>query len=229
MRTALLILALSLTSSVHAAERLYAPVMVKQPTLACPNLASLKMRDGLAREDRTETLDGVNSLGRLTGECGKAPEGQWMFFEQASGAYVCLRPRLGADCSWVHRASVGEIVELGSNQKPNCQALAAIVEKSRKYQDEQSRAYYAEQPKNMAQSFVRGFLGDVAGMAAVNGRPIVTNADKSLSCHHDFVSAQETARRLVAYRACPSLGNAEQERTNYNATMRWANERCSPQ
>lgn len=160
----------------HAADRLYAPVMVKQSTLACPNLASLKMRDGLARQDRTETLDGVNSFGRISGECGTAPEGQWMFFEQASGAYVCLRPRLGADCSWLHRASVGEIVELGSNQKPNCQALAVLVEKSRKYEDERSREHAASQPKNMGESFVRGFLGDVVGQVGVNGRQMVTNA-----------------------------------------------------
>lgn len=213
----------------YAADRLYAPVMVKQSTLACQNLASLKVRDGLARQDRTETLDGVNSFGRISGECGTAPEGQWMFFEQANGAYVCLRPRLGADCSWLHRASVGEIVELGSNQKPNCQALAALVEKSRKYQEERSREHAATHPKNMGESFVRGLLGDVVGQVGVNGRQMVTNADKRLSCHNDFVMAQETARRLVAYRTCPSLGNAEQERTNYTATMKWANERCTPQ
>jgi hypothetical protein len=225
----LILLALSLSTSARAADRLYSPVMIKQPTIACPNIASLKLRDGLAQQDRTETLDGVNSLGGLVEKCGTAPEGQWMFFEQASGAYVCLRPRLGADCSWVHRASVSEIVELGSNQKPNCQALAATVEKSRKYQAELSKEYTSSQPKNMGESFVRGFLGDVVGMVGVNGRQVVVNADKKLSCHHDFVTAQETARRLVAYRACPSLGNAEQERANYNATMRWANERCSPQ
>ncbi|HEY2861904.1 MAG TPA: hypothetical protein VGJ21_26120 [Terracidiphilus sp.] len=213
----------------HAhAEKLYSPVYVKQTTGVCGDLASLKYRDGLIRQNRTEALSGINTMATFTGECGNAPEGQWMFFDQANGDYVCLRPRLGADCAWVRKVAVGEIVELSiPAQKPNCQAMAAAIDKSRKFQDELTARWKSERPKNRAEDFARGFMGDVLGMVTgVNGSQI----DNAKYCLWNFVSAQEEARRYLAHRACPAIspGKAELERQAYDGRMRLTNETCTP-
>jgi hypothetical protein len=70
-------------------------------------------------------------------------------------------------------------------------------------------------------------MGDMLGMVTgVNGGRV----DHAKSCVYYFVSAQEEARRMLAYKACPSLGagKAEQERQAYSVTMRVVNETCTP-
>lgn len=227
MRIAVVLLLSACATAAHA-EKLYSPVYVKQTTAACGDLASLKVRDGLIQQNRTETLSGINTMSALTGECGNAPEGQWMFFDQASGEYVCLRPRLGADCAWIRKAAVGEIVELSvPTRKPDCHAMAAAIDKSRKFEDELSARHKAERPANMAEDFARGVMGDMLGMVTgVNGNRV----DRAKICLYYFVSAQEEARRLLAYQACPALGagKTEQERQGYSVTMRVVNETCTP-
>lgn len=225
-----IVLALFLSAYVSAAhaEKLYSPVYIKQATGACGNLASLKYRDGLIKGNRTEALSGINTMATFTGECGNAPEGQWMFFDQASGDYVCLRPRLGADCAWVRKAAVGEIVELSiPTQKPNCQAMAAAIDKSRKFQDELIARWKSEQPKNAAESFAHGLMGDMLGtVTGVNGNHV----DNAKRCLFNFVSAQEEARRYLAHRACPAIspGKAELERQAYDSRIHFADDTCTP-
>jgi hypothetical protein len=201
MRIALALAFTACISAAHA-EKLYSPVYIKQTTGACGDLASLKYRDQLVHENRTEALSGINTMAAMSGECGNAPEGQWMFFDQANGDYVCLRPRLGADCAWVRKSAVGEIVELkASTQKPNCQAIAASIDKSRKFQDELTSRYRSEQPNGVAEGIAHGLMGDMLGMVTgVNG----SRVDHAKRCLFNYVSAQEEARRYLVYRACPA-------------------------
>ncbi|WP_316201347.1 MULTISPECIES: hypothetical protein [unclassified Bradyrhizobium] len=225
MRIAATVALCMLTTSAHA-ERLYSPVYVKQTTAACGDLASLKVRDNLLRQNRTEMLSGLNTMSVFTGECANAPAGQWMFFDQASGDYVCLRPRLGAECAWLPKSAVGEIVELTvSTRSPNCPALSSAADKSKKYEAELTSRWRAEQPKSRAEDFARGMLGDMLGM--VTGVP-GGRVDHAKNCLYYSVSAQEKARRVLIYQACPSLGNAGQERQNFSALNKIISDTCAP-
>nr|WP_157872633.1 hypothetical protein [Bradyrhizobium sp. ORS 278] len=214
-----------LATSAHAAK-LYAPVYVKQTTAACRNLASVQYRDSLIREQRTETLSGINTMATFTGECGNAPEGQWMFFDQSNGNYACLRPRLGADCAWLRKSALGEIVELTTPaNKPNCSALSAAVEKSKKFEAELTERWRAERPKSRAEDFARGMLGDMLGMVTgVDGGRV----DHAKNCLYYAISAQEKARRTLIFEACPVLGNAAQERQYFSALNRTISDTCAP-
>lgn len=227
MRVAIAFVMAAWASTAHA-DKLYSPVYIKQTTAACGDIASLKIRDGLLKQNRTEMLSGMNTLSAVTGECGNAPESQWMYFDQASGDYVCLRPRLGAECAWVRKVSVGEIVELNfSAKKPDCQAMAAAIDKSRKFEDDLTARYLSERPKSRAEDFARDLMGGMLGM--VTG---VTNTqvDHAKSCLYNFVKGQEEARRYLSHRACPALapGRAEKERSAYNGTLRYTDEFCTP-
>jgi hypothetical protein len=106
--------------------------------------------------------------------------------------------------------------------------MAAVIDKSRKFQDELTARWKSEQPKNAAESFARGLMGDMLGtVTGVNGNHV----DNAKRCLYNFVSAQEEARRYLAHRACPTIspGKAELERQAYDGTMRFANETCTPQ
>jgi len=218
------------------AERLFVPVYIKQTTAACGNLASLQYRDHLIREQRGETLSGINTMSAFTGECGNAPEGQWMFLEGYRGNYVCLRPRLGADCAWVRREAVGEIVELfpgrtfeQGNKNVPCSSWSQVVQKSRATEKDYTDKWRASRPANRAEDFALGVLTGALGI--VTGGADSNALQHANACVYYFATAQEKARRLVAYRSCPSLGaNGQQaeDQLGYTNMIKIANESCAP-
>ncbi|HEY0329878.1 MAG TPA: hypothetical protein VGC77_12350 [Rhodopseudomonas sp.] len=218
------------------AERLFVPVYVKETTAACRNLASLEYRDRLIREQRGETLSGINSMSAFTGECGNAPEGQWMFLEGYRGNYVCLRPRVGADCAWVRRAAVGEIVELfpgrtfeQGNKNVPCSSWSQVVAKSRATEKDYTQKWRASRPANRAEDFALGVLTGALGV--VTGGPDSNDVQHADACVYYFASAQEKARRLVAYRSCPALGangQQEEDQRGYSAMISLVSDSCVP-
>jgi len=235
MRIALAILASFVVTAAHA-EKLFTPVYIKQTTGACGNLASLQYRDSLIREGRTESLSGINTMAAFTGECGNVPEGQWMFLDGWNGNYVCLRPRLGADCAWVRRGAVGEVTELfpgrtfeQGNKGVSCAQWAAVVEKSTAKEKDYTKKWLASGPKNPVEEFAQGMLTGMLGM--VTGGPDSSTVNHANACVYYFATAQEQGRRLTAYAHCPALGangKKETERALYQSTLKLANDGCAP-
>jgi len=235
MRIVAILLLSACVTAAHA-EKLFTPVYVKQTTAACGNLASLQYRDALIREQRTESLSGINTMATFTGECGNVPEGQWMFLDGWSGNYVCLRSRLGADCAWVRRGAIGEVAELypgrtfeQGNNGVSCPQWAAVVEKSAAKEKDYTTKWLASRPKNAAQEFAQGMLTGMLGM--VTGGPDSGAVNHANACVYYFATAQEQGRRLTAYAHCPALGaNGKKEtvRALYQSTLKLANDSCAP-
>lgn len=233
---AILVLCLSACVSAAHAEKLYSPVYVKQTTGACGNLASLQYRDQLIQEGRTEALSGINTMATFTGECGTAPEGQWMFYESSKGKYVCLRPRVGADCAWVRREAVGDIAEVFPGQDPkqgnkgaSCASLTPVVQKSFATEQDYDAKYRASRSKGVAEDFAKGMLSAVVG--TFTGGPDHDAVQHANACVYYFATAQEKARRLTAYQACPALGASGQQqkdREAYNGLIRLVDDICAP-
>jgi hypothetical protein len=235
MRIALAILASLAVTAAHA-EKLFTPVYIKQTTGICGNLTSLQYRDSLIREGRTESLSGINTMATFTGECGNVPEGQWMFLDGWSGNYVCLRPRLGADCAWVRRSAIGEVAELypgrtfeQGNNGVSCAQWAAVVEKSAAKEKDYTKKWLGSRPKNVGEEFAQGMLSAVVG--TFTGGPDSGAVNHANACVYYFATAQEQGRRLTAYAHCPALGangKREQERALYQSTLKLANDSCAP-
>lgn len=229
-------IALLATTTNAEAERLYSPVYVKQTTGACGDLAGLQYRDQLIRQGRTETLDGINTMSAFTGGCANVPEGQWLFYEGHRGVYVCLRVRVGADCAWVRREAVGDIAEVfpgrtseQGNKGVTCASWGPVVQKSFATERDYDAKYQAGRSKGVGEDFAKGMLSAVVG--TFTGGPDHNAVQHANDCVYYFATAQEKARRLTAYKACPALGaNGQQQkdRDGYTSLIRLVNDICVP-
>lgn len=160
-------------------------------------------------KQRTETLSGINTTATFTGECGTVPEGQWMFLDGWNGNYVCLRPRLGADCAWVRRSAIGDVAELypgrtfeQGNKGISCAQWATVVEKSAAKEKDYTNKWLASRPKNAGEEFAQGMLSAVVGT-------FTGGADKRLRLlFRDGARAGSTVDRL---RALPGARRQRQE------------------
>lgn len=234
MRVALAILFSTWISIAHATP-LYSPVNITQTTGACNDISSLEMRDRMISQNRTESLQKMNSVATFTGECGTAPQGQWMFFEGWHGNYVCLRPRLGADCAWIRRNSIGEVAEYfpgrtfeQGNKGVSCAQWAQVVKKSELKEKDFTHQWLAAKPKNVGEEFAQGMIS--AAIGTFTGGPDSIQVNHANNCEYYFASAREQARRLTAFSYCPALGaNGKNKETRnlYNSTLKLANE-CAP-
>ena len=234
MRWAFILLCSAYVTAAHA-EKLFSPVYIKQTTAACGNLASLKVRDAMIAQQRTETLSQMNTLATMTGECGNAPEGQWMFLDGWSGNYACVRPRLGADCAWVRRSAIGDVAELfpgrtfeQGNKGVTCDQWAKVVAKSEGEEKEITRKWLASRSRGPAEDFAKGMLSAVVG--TFTGGPDSGQVDHANACVYYFATAQEQAKRLTAFNNCPVLGAGKKDDTQrlYSSTLKLANGNCAP-
>jgi hypothetical protein len=212
-----------------AAEKFFTPVYVKQTTAACRDLNSLQYRDSLISDQRTEALQGQNTLSTFTGDCTNAVQGEWMFFDGYNGRYVCLRPRPGADCLWLRREAVGEIVEVFPGRKLEqgnkgvaCPNWSQVVQKSLATEKDIMAKWRAhEGPSNAGTDLVKNLLTGALGV--VTGGPTSGQVGHANACVMYFATAQEKGRRLFAYSLCPSVADParqQYDRAEYNATIK---------
>ena len=223
------------------AKPLYVPVRIQQDTVVCKSLSSLVTRESLVQEDRTERLSQFNLVMGASGECWPAPQGKYMFYEgydaKSSGAYICLRPRAGADCLWANRGAVGEITTVypgrklfEANKGVSCAAWAALLKKSAENDKAIQKKWAANNPSGdgnpvteIAQGFVTGVIGGFTGGPD-------SHKVRSLNlCQMYLSSAQEQARRLTAYNACPQLVPPDKlaaEATYYQNNITEINNSC---
>jgi hypothetical protein len=99
-----------------------------------------------------------------------------MFFEGYTGNYVCLRPRPRADCAWVRREAVGEVVEVfpgrtleQGNKDVPCPSSGKVVDKSFATETDIRQKWRASGPQNAGEQFAAGILSGALGI--VTGRP----------------------------------------------------------
>jgi hypothetical protein len=191
----------SLTGTGAHAEWLYSPVYIRQTTAACGNFDALKLRDHLARQGQAESLAGLNTMTTFTGGCGNVPEGQWMFLDGWREEYVCLRVRLGADCAWVRRGTIGDVAELfpgrtfeQGNKGVTCAQWGQALQKSEQTEKDYTAKWLASRPKSAGEEFAKGLLSTVVGtFTGAPGSGAVASAN---ACVYYFATALEQARRL---------------------------------
>lgn len=217
------------------AERYFTPVYITKTSAACRQLSSLQYRDSLISQQRSERLSETNTMSAFSGDCTNAIQGQWMFFDGINGKYVCLRPRPGADCYWLRREAVGEIVEIApaqqaakGNRPPDCASWSPIVQKSLATEKDIMAKWRASRGNsNLGTDLVRGILTGALGV--VTGGPDSRQVDAANACVMEFAKTQEIGRRLYAYSFCPALvGPEQQQRDNaeYRAVMQSIRETC---
>lgn len=215
------------------AQKLFTPVEIIRDTRYCQDVAMLLFRQSLQEQQRTESLNGTQSTDIFTGMCGAVPAGKWMFYDgyyAKNPNYVCLRPRLGADCLWFPRQDVGEVFEAypgypvdKSNKGISCAAWRNVVTRSQANTEMWRQKWLATKPPtNVGQQLFEGLIGGAVGVDTVRAR-------SANSCLTNFHYMQELARRITAYRFCPSLGAdgvSERAMTEYQSLAKYVSDFC---